>query len=167
MNDPGGAQTLTQDPQGSPLLKVEGDAMSEAVAKRNGPDQMVLNTAEIERCAALGMTMPQIADGLGISERTLHNRKSDNTAVRAAYKRGRFTAQQNVLAQLDGHAEKNPIVAIFRGKHILGWHDNVGTAAQGVQSIKVTVEIGGQGVTVEAGSEAPVDTIEAEFEEVE
>ncbi len=141
--------------------------MSEAVAKRNGPDQMVLDTAEIERCAALGMTMPQIADGLGISERTLHNRKSDNTAVRAAYKRGRFTAQQNVLAQLDGHAEKNPIVAIFKGKHILGWHDNVGAASQVPQAIKVEISIGQAGATAVIAPEGDTEPLEAEYEEVE
>ena len=141
--------------------------MSEVVAKPSGRPPISVDPQEVERCAALGMTMPQIADGLGISERTLHDRKANNQGILAAYKRGRYLAQQALTTRLEEHGKKNVIADIFRAKHILGWHDNVGTAAQGAQSIKVTVEIGGQGVTIEAGSEAPVDAIDAEFEEVE
>ena len=141
--------------------------MADALTKPGGRPPRPIDPAEIERCAALGMNWEQIADGLEFSPRGLRERKADDIELRAAYKRGRFTAQQKALAQIDGHAEKNPIVAIFKGKHILGWHDNVGTASQPPQAIKVEISIGQAGATAVIAPEGDTEPLEAEYEEVE
>ena len=141
--------------------------MTDVATKPAGRPPRPIDPAEIERCAALGMNWEQIADGLEFSPRGLRERKADDIKLRAAYKRGHFRAQQAALTQLDGHAKKNPIVSIFKTKHILGWHDNVGAASQAPQAIKVEIRIGQAGATAVIAPEGDTEPLEAEYEEVE
>ena len=131
-------------------------------AKRSvGRPPARIDPEEIERCAALGMTQDQIADGLGISARTLRERKSQDQAILAAYKRGRFLAQQRVLGRLDKLAESWGPAAIFQAKNIAGWSDH-----RTVESHVTHHLTPAQQLAKERQPQQIDDAIEAEWEEV-
>ena len=51
-----------------------------------------IDLAQVEACAARGLSMEKIALAMGISPRTLTNRKTENALVAEAIKRGRGIA---------------------------------------------------------------------------
>lgn len=53
---------------------------------------------QIEALAALGFTEAEIAEALGISERTFRNKKANEDAIHAAWKRGKAKAKAVVAA---------------------------------------------------------------------
>lgn len=67
---------------------------------------------QMETMAGLGLTVDQIADVLGTSERTLFRRKAQQDAVLAAWKRGRAKAQLAVGEALFKKAKTGDVPAI-------------------------------------------------------
>lgn len=79
--------------------------------------------SQVERLAAV-LTMEQVADFLGISDRTLRKRMSENDEVRAAYKRGKQRAIAGVATSLLQKANSGNIAAmIFYLKTQAGWRE--------------------------------------------
>ena len=127
-----------------------------------GRPPLPVSLSDVEEAAALGMNMSQIADGLGISQRTLYRRKENHSPILAAYKRGSYRAQQQALKELNTHAETQVVASIFKSKHLLGWHDGGPKAAAVAPQINVTVQVGVDGhaavnVSGEAGSDVVLD----------
>ncbi len=140
---------------------------TDALTKLAGPALSRVDPANVESAAALGMTMPDIADGLGISERSLHRAKSGSVDILAAYKRGRYRFKMSALEELNEHAKKQVIASIFKVKHAMGWHDGGGAASQVPQAIKVEISIGQAGATAVIAPGEATEPLEAEYKEVE
>ena len=143
------------------------DALTAGLKLPQGRPRIDINLHDVEENAALGMSINDIAEGLGLSNRTVHRRLADDAEFLAAHKRGRYRFKMVALENIHGHAKKNPIAAIFVTKHAMGWHDNVGASAQAPQAIKVEISIGQGGQATVTGSEEPTDVLDAEYEEVE
>jgi len=91
------------------------------------PDQI----AQIEKLAAV-LTMEQIADFLGFSERTLRRRFDEDPEVLAAYKRGKQRAVASVATNLIQQAQSgNTTAAIFYLKTQAGWRETNRTELTG------------------------------------
>ena len=132
------------------LLKQNRHSVS---SPKGGRPPVQIDVDEVERCAALGMTMPQIAEGLGIGERTLHHYKATNQAVLAAYKRGNFRYQQELLKQIQANNAKGNIATqIFTAKqrHTLNWSDQQQITHAG--GVTFTIQAG-----VASGDKEPID----------
>lgn len=97
--------------------------MSEALGRPRvelTPEQV----AQVEKLAAV-LTQAQIADVLGIADRTLRSRIADDPAVSAAYKRGRANAVSGVATSLLKKARDGNVVAmIFYLKTQAGWSED-------------------------------------------
>jgi len=84
-------------------------------------DQVV----QVEKLAAV-LTQEQIADFLGISERTLRNRIKDDERVLAAYARGRARAIHGVATNLVQQAEEGNVnAAKFYLETQAGWRPSL------------------------------------------
>lgn len=80
--------------------------------------------AEIEELAGLGLTQEEIADSLGVSERTISNRLSDDANFAAAYKRGCARGKRHVANTLRTQSDSGNVAAtIFYLKCRAGWKD--------------------------------------------
>lgn len=78
---------------------------------------------DAERLAGL-LTVAQLADYLGVSERTLHRRLADHDGLRAAYKKGRARTIGVIASQLVQAARDGNITAqIFYLKTQAGWRE--------------------------------------------
>lgn len=87
---------------------------------------------QIEKLAAV-LTMEQIADFLGFSERTLRRRFGDDPKVLAAYKRGKQRAIAGVATNLIQQAQSgNTTAAIFYLKTQAGWRETNRTELTGL-----------------------------------
>lgn len=73
-------------------------------------DENMLRQAE--ELAGFGLSLPQIAAVLGFSERTIHQRKTDNEALAAALARGKAKAAAVVGKALFHRAKDGDIPAI-------------------------------------------------------
>lgn len=78
----------------------------------------------VEALAATGLTMQQIADSLGISERTLYNSKKENADFAEAIKRGRAKGVAVATNALMKKIKDGNIAAmIFFLKTQAGWKE--------------------------------------------
>ena len=78
---------------------------------------------QIERLAAV-LRMEDIADFLGIHDRTLRKHMTEHAGVRAAYERGRARAKAAVGTGLLQQARDGNITAmIFYAKTQMGWRE--------------------------------------------
>ncbi|OKQ02289.1 LuxR family transcriptional regulator [Haemophilus influenzae] len=59
------------------------------MSKKKTKPKIEIDLSMVESLAAQGLTNQQIADSLGISERTLQNRKKDNAEFAEAIKKGK------------------------------------------------------------------------------
>lgn len=83
-----------------------------------------IDIAQVEQLASQGLSQQQIADSLGISERTLRNRKRESTEVAEAIKRGKAKGVAFVTNKLMQSIKKGNIAAmIFFLKTQGGWHE--------------------------------------------
>lgn len=99
---------------GRPRIEIDGDQV-----------------AQIEKLAAV-LTMEQIADFLGFSERTLRRRFHEDPEVLAAYKRGKQRAVAGVATNLIQQAQSgNTTAAIFYLKTQAGWRETNRTEITG------------------------------------
>lgn len=95
---------------------------------------------QIERLAAV-LTVKQMADYFGISERTFLNRRNDDARVSAAYKKGRAAAIAAIGGSLLQQAQSGNITAmIFYLKTQAGWRDKVEVEHSGNPEIVVRTE---------------------------
>ena len=99
-----------------------------------------VNPADVEQAAALGMNQEQIADGLGIAERTWRDKRQHSSELRAAYKRGRYLWQQAVLEKLKtrDYGRGQAVIDIFTAKHAMGWYDSNTLKVEGSIEHRVT-----------------------------
>ncbi len=143
------------------------DALTADAKLPQGRPRIDINLKDVEENAALGMSIEDIAGGLGISSKTVMRRLADDPEFLSAHKRGSFRFKAVALENIHGHAKKNAIAAIFITKHAMGWHDNVGASAQAPQAIKVEISIGQAGAAAVIAPEGDTEPLEAEYEEVE
>lgn len=93
------------------------------VKKRTKP-KIDIDLTKVEALAANGLTQQQIADSLGISERTLQNRKRDSAEFADAIKRGRNKGIAFVTNSLMNKIKSGNVTAmIFYLKTQAGWRE--------------------------------------------
>lgn len=97
--------------------------MSKRKAGRPRLDLTPEQKEQVEKLAAV-LTQEQIADFLGISERTLRNRITDDPEIAAAYARGRARAIGNVAKGLLQQAIEGNVRAMeFYLRTQAGWEE--------------------------------------------
>ena len=85
----------------------------------------VIDLQRIERMAANGMTMEQIAGALGISDRTLYRAGKASSELAETIKRGRLLGIERVTEKLqDLISEDNQAAVFFFLKCKAGWNEN-------------------------------------------
>lgn len=102
------------------------DALKALEPGKMGRPPAVIDPKEVEKCAEIGMTLEQIAEGLGISDQTLRKHRGTNDAINIAYKRGQHKARQQLLEQIQKNNKAGNVASqIFTAKqrHTLGWAD--------------------------------------------
>ena len=78
---------------------------------------------QVERLAAV-LRMEDIADFLGVHDRTMRKWMSENEDIRAAYQRGRARAKASVGTSLLQQARDGNLTAmIFYAKTQMGWRE--------------------------------------------
>lgn len=83
-----------------------------------------IDLAKVEALAANGLTQQQIADSLGISERTLYKNKKENAEIAEAIKRGRNKGIAYVTNALMSKIKSGNVTAmIFYLKTQAGWKE--------------------------------------------
>jgi len=91
---------------------------------RNTGSKVHIDSKEVERLAAQGLTNPQICDSLGISEATLYRQKRKSTELTDAIKRGRARGVANVTNKLyEQCMEGNTTAILFYLKARAHWRD--------------------------------------------
>jgi hypothetical protein len=83
-----------------------------------------LNPDDVFRLASKGLGKKPIAKALGCCQGTLLKRIADTPEIADAYHAGQREAIENAIDEINRHAEKNPVVSIFKAKNVLKWHDN-------------------------------------------
>jgi hypothetical protein len=97
--------------------------------------------AHIEKLAPV-LTQEQLADFLGISDRTFRNKMWEDERVYAAYKRGRGDAVANVGKNLIQQAlDGNTTAAIFFLKTQAGWREKQELEVSGPGGGAIATEI--------------------------
>lgn len=100
---------------------------------------------EVERLAALGLTQEQIAASLGISARTLDNRKKESAEFADAIKAGQAQGISEIANALWQNAKGGNVTAqIFFLKARAKWkdrHEDAGEDEDSAQPVSVTVEV--------------------------
>ena len=80
----------------------------------------------MKKYASQGMTLKQIAESMGVSDRTLKNRKAEDEELQNAWLEGRAKGIQVVVNALFRKAKEGNVVAqIFYLKNMAGWQDKV------------------------------------------
>lgn len=88
--------------------------------------KLVLDPALVKKYASQGMTLKQIAESLGVSDRTLKSRKAEDEELQNAWLEGRAKGIQVVVNALFKKAKEGNVVAqIFYLKNMAGWQDKV------------------------------------------
>lgn len=83
-----------------------------------------IDLAQVEACAARGLSMEKIALAMGISLRTLTNRKTENALVAEAIKRGRAQGEREISDILFEAAKSGQAWAVcFYLKCRCGWRE--------------------------------------------
>jgi hypothetical protein len=97
--------------------------------KKTGRPQILINDEMIRRAeayAAQGLTMPQIASVLGMSQTTLYDKKSKFSEFSDAIKRGKDKGIATITNALFNKARDGDNTAmIFYLKNQAGWQDRV------------------------------------------
>lgn len=101
-----------------------------------------IDLKEVERLASLGLTLEEIATGLGCSYETLNNRSKENTDIKEAIKRGRLKSAEHVVNKLMEQIDQGNVTAtIFYLKAKCGWRDKDAIEVKHSGSIGTTVGI--------------------------
>ncbi|MDY0626624.1 DNA-packaging protein [Pasteurella multocida] len=92
--------------------------------KRKTKPKIEIDLARVEALASNGLTQQQIADALGISERTLRDRKSNSAEFAEAIKRGKAKGIAIVTNKLMEKVKAGNVTAmIFFLKSQAGWKE--------------------------------------------
>ena len=95
------------------------------MSKKKTKPKIEIDLSMVESLAAQGLTNQQIADSLGISERTLQNRKKDNAEFAEAIKKGKAKGIAVVTNALMKKIKSGNVTAmIFFLKTQGGWKEN-------------------------------------------
>ncbi|HHF3743728.1 TPA: LuxR C-terminal-related transcriptional regulator [Haemophilus influenzae] len=95
------------------------------MSKKKTKPKIEIDLSMVESLAAQGLTNQQIADSLGISERTLQNRKKDNAEFAEAIKKGKAKGIEVVTNALMKKIKSGNVTAmIFFLKTQGGWKEN-------------------------------------------
>ncbi|HHF7111073.1 TPA: LuxR C-terminal-related transcriptional regulator [Haemophilus influenzae] len=95
------------------------------MSKKKTKPKIEIDLSMVESLAAQGLTNQQIADSLGISERTLQNRKKDNAEFAEAIKKGKAKGIAVVTNALMKKIKAGNVAAmIFFLKTQGGWKEN-------------------------------------------
>ena len=104
-----------------------------------------IDLEEVKRLASRGLSQEQIAAALGISERTLRNRKADDAAFAEAIKAGQAIGIAEVANALWENAKGGNVTAqIFFLKARAKWkdkHEGEDGEDDTAQPVAVTVEV--------------------------
>lgn len=96
----------------------------ERLMKRKTKPKIEIDLARVEALASNGLTQQQIADALGISERTLRDRKSNSAEFAEAIKRGKAKGIAFVTNKLMEKVKAGNVTAmIFFLKSQAGWKE--------------------------------------------
>lgn len=95
------------------------------MSKKKTKPKIEIDLSMVESLATQGLTNQQIADSLGISERTLQNRKKDNAEFAEAIKKGKAKGIAVVTNALMKKIKSGNVTAmIFFLKTQGGWKEN-------------------------------------------
>lgn len=81
--------------------------------KRKTKPKVEIDLEELERAAASGLTNEEIADALGVSVRTIYNRKGESADFADAIKKGRLKSHVAVSNKLIDLCKSGNITAII------------------------------------------------------
>lgn len=113
-------------------------------AKKPGKPRIEIDIARVTELASRGLSQGQIAAALGISERTLRNRKTESAEFAEAIEKGQALGIEAVANALFDNAEGGNVTAqIFFLKARAGWREK--------QEVELTGPGGGPVVTLDAG----------------
>ena len=99
---------------------------------------------QVEKMAGHGLTLDQIADCLGIGERTLRQRFTDSEEVSAAYKRGRSVAINEVAQTVYQKAKAGEgAFPFFYLKTQAGWREVQRTEVSGPDGGPIETRVDG------------------------
>lgn len=103
-----------------------------------------IDLKEVTRLASLGLTQEQIAASLGISPRTLENRKADSADFAAAIKEGQAQGIAEIANALWVNAKGGNVTAqIFFLKARAKWKDkHEGEVEEGEEAQPTAVNVG-------------------------
>ena len=104
-----------------------------AVGNKGGRPKKPIDYDAVEKLAALMCTQEEIASYLDLSVRTLQR---DDEFCRI-YKRGIEKGKMALRRMQWKHAERNPAMAMFLGKNMLGQRDRQETQISGGVSISI------------------------------
>lgn len=101
-------------------------------ASKAGKPRIEIDLERVTELASRGLSQEQIASALGISERTLRNRKTDDAAFADAIKKGQALGIEEVANALFDNAKGGNVTAqIFFLKARAKWKDRHEEAGEG------------------------------------
>lgn len=110
--------------------------------KKATKPKIEIDLAKVEALAANGLSQQQIADSLGISERTLRNRKKESASFAEAIRRGKNKGIAYVTNALFNKIKKGNVTAmIFYLKTQAGWKETQVNQVTGTvvnQNVEIT-----------------------------
>ena len=102
--------------------------------------EIEVNLEQVERLAAQGMTMEQIAYSLGIGESTLYAKKAKNKEIAEAIKKGKAKGIAKITNALFENASKGNLGAqCFFLKNQAGWTDRPEYRDEPIKPIAIKV----------------------------
>ncbi|AOF53704.1 LuxR family transcriptional regulator [Rodentibacter caecimuris] len=109
--------------------------------KKQTKPKIEIDLKQVEALAANGLTQQQIADSLGISERTLRNRKGDFADFADAIKRGKAKGIAIVTNKLMEKIKSgNTTAMIFFLKSQAGWKETQITEHAGINGAPIEIK---------------------------
>lgn len=109
--------------------------------KKQTKPKIEIDLKQVEALAANGLTQQQIADSLGISERTLRNRKGDFADFADAIKRGKAKGIAIVTNKLMEKIKMgNTTAMIFFLKSQAGWKETQITEHAGINGAPIEIK---------------------------
>jgi len=93
-------------------------------SQKVGQPKIILDLVEMEKLAAMGCTLEEMADLLSISKQTIINHQKEDPELMRVIERGRARIKISVRRhQIKLMEDGNPTMAIWLGKQLLGQRD--------------------------------------------
>ena len=103
-----------------------------------GRRKIIIDYAQVEKLAAIGLNEAQVADSLGISQDTLTRRKRDKKEFAEALKRGQAKGIATVANNLFEQSKNGNVSAgIFFMKNRAGWSDKIEADLKATMNVNI------------------------------